>query len=516
MELDVEPTVDCAGNATSTSTETGNQTSLVWNWEWLWDWACKSEDIGSSVTTSTSSSTSGGNTNVSVRVLSPGDDGSVTQTTESTGRGDGAEVTDASSTGLWNWNWTFTFCDETTAVSTLIDSQTPLSWTWTWMWNWTCDGAAGAPPARRSRSTASGCSAGTTAVGGDTTRAGSGDSGVGSHVYGGCATDAEVSASSRSVARAVTRTRAVTRSRRGIGRHGCHRPRWTSGLLRFRSSCWPSPASPASSRFGGHRARRDARCARGRRPNSSKRARVPGHREAESSTPPPMTTPISLRAPGNRPERIELDPHEEAPSAHSAPPRQKHGPQLPFGQSRSYGTAGSGTSGGRGAHRAGRRRSGDHRVLHSCRPTPGAATSGCTGAEPARHVPLLDRPPGLRAVSPRPDASAAPPSAWCHTDSSKGDKVKRAFIALTVALLLLLVAGVGTAAADPPASQGWGQWAESQEDAGAAVGAAPRDQRTRAARSRNRTRPRRARRQGTRTSRHKAQSRTRALARLKR
>ena len=50
--------------------------------------------------------------------------------------------------------------------------------------------------------------------------------------------------------------------------------------------------------------------------------------------------------------------------------------------------------------------------------------------------------------------------------------MKRAFLALTVALLLLLVAGVGTAAANPPAGQSSGQWAGSQEDAGAAAGTA--------------------------------------------
>ncbi len=147
-------------------------------------------------------------------------------------------------------------------------------------------------------------------------------------------------------------------------------------------------------------------------------------------------------------------------------------------------------------------------------PRLGRRLPGCAGAEPAQHVPLLDRPPGLRAVSPRPDASAAPPSAWCHTDSSKGDKMKRAFIALTVALLLLLVAGVGTAAADPPASQGWGQWAESQEDAGAAVGAAPQgpNGRERLGR-RNRTRPSSGAAAGNANeSSTGAQSRTRALA----
>jgi hypothetical protein len=50
--------------------------------------------------------------------------------------------------------------------------------------------------------------------------------------------------------------------------------------------------------------------------------------------------------------------------------------------------------------------------------------------------------------------------------------MKRAFLALAVALLLLLVAGVGTAAANPPASQGSGQWAGSEQGSGAAAGTA--------------------------------------------
>ncbi len=51
--------------------------------------------------------------------------------------------------------------------------------------------------------------------------------------------------------------------------------------------------------------------------------------------------------------------------------------------------------------------------------------------------------------------------------------MKRAFLALTVALLLLLVAGVGTAAANPPAATGL--WAEGQESGGAAEGAAQQE-----------------------------------------
>jgi hypothetical protein len=53
--------------------------------------------------------------------------------------------------------------------------------------------------------------------------------------------------------------------------------------------------------------------------------------------------------------------------------------------------------------------------------------------------------------------------------------MKRVFLALAVALLLLLVTGVGTAAANPPASQGSGQLAGSEQDAGAAAGTAQQE-----------------------------------------
>jgi hypothetical protein len=53
--------------------------------------------------------------------------------------------------------------------------------------------------------------------------------------------------------------------------------------------------------------------------------------------------------------------------------------------------------------------------------------------------------------------------------------MKRAFLALAVALLLLLVAGVGTAAANPHALQDAGQTAGSDQDAGAAAGAAQQE-----------------------------------------
>jgi len=53
--------------------------------------------------------------------------------------------------------------------------------------------------------------------------------------------------------------------------------------------------------------------------------------------------------------------------------------------------------------------------------------------------------------------------------------MKRVFLALAVALLLLLAMGVGTAAANPPASQGSGQWAGSEQGSGAAAGTAQQE-----------------------------------------
>jgi hypothetical protein len=53
--------------------------------------------------------------------------------------------------------------------------------------------------------------------------------------------------------------------------------------------------------------------------------------------------------------------------------------------------------------------------------------------------------------------------------------MRRVFLALAVAFLLLLYAGVGTAAANPPASQGLGQSAGSEQDAGSAAGTAQQE-----------------------------------------
>jgi hypothetical protein len=53
--------------------------------------------------------------------------------------------------------------------------------------------------------------------------------------------------------------------------------------------------------------------------------------------------------------------------------------------------------------------------------------------------------------------------------------MRRVFLALAVAALLLLAVGVGTAAANPPASQGSGQWAGSEQGAGSAAGTAQQE-----------------------------------------
>ncbi len=53
--------------------------------------------------------------------------------------------------------------------------------------------------------------------------------------------------------------------------------------------------------------------------------------------------------------------------------------------------------------------------------------------------------------------------------------MRRVFLALAVAFLLLLAVGVGSAAASPPATQGSGQLAGSEQDAGAAAGTAQQE-----------------------------------------
>lgn len=132
--------IDCAGNVISESTHTGAQPSLIWAWDWIWNWSC-ADGNGNALPTSPDSIepsvvSDGDNTNVTVRAFSPGEDGSVTQSTATAGPTEGTTP----STGLWAWNWTFTFCGETRSFSTELDSQTPLTWTWNWIWNWTCGG----------------------------------------------------------------------------------------------------------------------------------------------------------------------------------------------------------------------------------------------------------------------------------------------------------------------------------------------------------------------------------------
>jgi len=161
--------IDCDGNATTSSTETGNPASLDWTWEWVWVWSCTEEGVApagttterptsvasapsgssdSALVTTTAPSSTTGNTNVSVRVLSPGDNGTVSQTGSSSPAGStsGPMTTTTPAGEPWDWSWTFTFCDATTALANQGASGTPLRWTWEWTWNWSCDSAVGPPP----------------------------------------------------------------------------------------------------------------------------------------------------------------------------------------------------------------------------------------------------------------------------------------------------------------------------------------------------------------------------------
>ncbi len=140
--------IDCAGNVISESTHTGVQASLIWAWDWVWDWSCHDAGTGTDAALPTSPdsiessvTSDGDNTNVTVRVSSPGDNGSVTQSTVPA-----STTEDTTASGLWLWTWTFTFCGETRTFSTELDSQTPLTWTWNWIWNWTCGTPVGNAP----------------------------------------------------------------------------------------------------------------------------------------------------------------------------------------------------------------------------------------------------------------------------------------------------------------------------------------------------------------------------------
>ncbi len=136
------------------------------------------------VTPSVPSQSAGVNTNVEIRVLSPGDNGAVTQTSDSPGvtptheteampvieagssseaeptstdTGDQASVAEADSqryqdensqyqsTGTppldpWNWRWKFAIdcAGNATGLSTETGSRASLVWTWDWRWDWAC------------------------------------------------------------------------------------------------------------------------------------------------------------------------------------------------------------------------------------------------------------------------------------------------------------------------------------------------------------------------------------------
>jgi hypothetical protein len=136
------------------------------------------------VTPSVPSQSADVNTNVEVRVLSPGDNGAVSQTSDSAGvtpndetvavppseaessseaeptshdSGDQASVTEGDSQRYqgensqyqsesgtpadpWNWRWVFALdcAGNATPLSTETGSQASLIWTWDWIWNWAC------------------------------------------------------------------------------------------------------------------------------------------------------------------------------------------------------------------------------------------------------------------------------------------------------------------------------------------------------------------------------------------
>jgi hypothetical protein len=138
------------------------------------------------VTAPAASQSTGVNTNVEIRVLSPGDNGAVTQTSDSaevtpndetgtmppseaepsseakptsSASGDQASVTPVDSERYqeensqyqsaseppldpWNWQWAFAIdcAGNATSLSTESGSQASLIWTWDWAWNWACIG----------------------------------------------------------------------------------------------------------------------------------------------------------------------------------------------------------------------------------------------------------------------------------------------------------------------------------------------------------------------------------------
>lgn len=335
-------TLDCAGNATSTSIETGSLASLIWYWDWVWDWACGSASSSTNHTNSTGSGTDfaptsdNGNTNVSVRVSS-GDTSRLTPSTIAAGTTEGAEATGTTpSSGIWTWSWTFAFCGETTSVSTQIDSQTPLSWTWNWMWNWTCEATAGAPPE----------------LGGAT------PSGPDAAPVPPLAPVIPAPPDSPTPAQAPVFTVDVPL------------PEWPllpalpvapSVIVDVAIPVSPGrllPALPELALPSPGVSGVDVSVVIVPAETSSTTAPVadlppvggyeaPGHRGTESTTPPRTTMTIALQRPEGSPSGPSSKPTAKPPSAQPAPPRRAHGPLLPFGQSRSSETAGSGTFGGR-------------------------------------------------------------------------------------------------------------------------------------------------------------------------
>ena len=181
-------------------------------------------------------------------------------------------------------------------------------------------------------------------------------------------------------------------------------------------------------------------------------------RDAASST--TTTASAVARQPRERPgSRPSSQPTAKRASAHVASSRPVRSLLPPFGELGSSQSTGSGTLGGR---------------------VPSAPVLAVAAliAFFLLAAPSLGRRIRLaRELSPRSTyrsssitldesclskSGAVATTARRHTDSTKGDKMKRVFLALAVALLLLL-AGVGTATASPPASQGSGQWAGSEQ-----------------------------------------------------
>ena len=103
----------CDGDATSISTESGSKESRDWTWNWIWNWSCDDPGSGTSASNDAPSSQdrrSGSpqpgpaNVNVSIRVLSPGDNGSVSQTNTSPTVSDAASTPSSSGGSDADWS----------------------------------------------------------------------------------------------------------------------------------------------------------------------------------------------------------------------------------------------------------------------------------------------------------------------------------------------------------------------------------------------------------------------------